>query len=524
MIKKNNPLSTVRQLLLISFISAILTAPIIFAQEHDKIQHEVSVSRVLVPLFAYDKNGNPVYDLKKEDILLTINGKRVEVLTLDRIQFEHDIETTKTIKTKVKRYIAPQPRVVFLVVDTMFNSFYGLKRAKRIVSRLIDKAAPGNQFVIMENSMFGGLKLLLGPESDKTKLKNALKKISRLPDKRSNSDTLDISVRNPYSNRSGNSNLTSKIERRHDKEKVKFFCGFMSKLKYSLETITNPKMVLLVSEGFSEVLFYEANPYIKGLVNYDSMLTDHIKKLVKEINDGGSVLYTIYSGRVKIVKNMGGKSSGSGKGSMDTGSYDFTVEDADLPISSDSGVESLRTIATASGGRLFDDIDERIITQIEKETAAYYIVSCTSPTNNNSMRFRVRSKRKDVRLNSLIKTKTNNQYSRLNKLQKKIFAMNVAMGNSWAVTAGNTTKAFYRWKNENKTKIQVTVPPEMNGRDVDLFLIQFKPEYQDPQIKMKKLKPSDNITFDFTYPKDNMSGYFVLIEPETTRVIFNRLK
>jgi hypothetical protein len=505
----------------------------IFSQEHEAIKHEVSVSRMLIPFYAYDSNGNPVYDLKKGELRLYINGEEVEITDFNRTVFAYDWETTKKVKVK-ERKIKPTPplqeRIVFLVIDTMFNSFYGIKRAKKICEELIDNNSfsLGSQFVIMENSLFGGLKLIGGPEKDKKRLKRFLKKIARLPEHISSELGNDVTVRNFSGGSSYASRVAKKIERWHQKERVKIFSSFLSQLKYSLEAIDQPKLIFLVSEGIEEILFFDSNPYVKEHIVSDTSMVDQIKKLVKEINEGGSLMYTIYSGRPKLYKTMYGTSS-AGKGGGGEGSEhdDFTLDQMSiLPFVRSSGVSSLKDIAVGSGAKFYDDVSERIVKEIHNSTAAYYELAFVPKAGSGStMGVKIKCKRKGVRIDSILQAKSNIDYINMKKIQKKVFAINVALKRSWAHTSKNTKEALYWWEDSRKKNILVQMPKEMNGRRIDVFFIWFEKDLTNPHITMESRTAADieTIAIEKKESDKNKSLYFVIVEPESTHCIYNRV-
>jgi hypothetical protein len=495
-----------------------------FPQEHEPIKHEVSVSRMLIPFYAYDSNGNPVYDLKQEELRLYINGEEVKITDFNRTVFAYDWETTKKVKV-TERKIKPAPpvqeRVVFLVIDTMFNSFYGIKRAKKICKQLIDNNSfsPGSQFVIMENSLFGGLKLIGGPEKDKKRLKKFLRKISRLPERISRESGDDVTVRNFSGGSSYAGRVAKKIERWHQKEKVKIFCGFLSRLKYSLEAINQPKLIFLV---------FDSNPYVREHIVSDTSVVDQVKKLVKEINEGGSLMYTIYSGRPKLYKTKYSTAS-AGKGGGGEGSEhdDFTLDQMSiLPFVRGSGVSSLKDIAVGSGAKFYDDVSERIVKEIHNSTAAYYELAFVPKTGSGStMGVKIKCKRKGVRIDSILRAKSNIDYINMKKIQKKVFAINVALKRSWAHTTRNTKEALYWWEDIRKKNILVEMPKEMNGRRVDIFFIWFDKDLTTPHITMESRTAADIETIALEQKKmdKNKRLYFVIVEPRSSQCIYNQV-
>ncbi|NIM16872.1 MAG: hypothetical protein GTO45_33220 [Candidatus Aminicenantes bacterium] len=501
-------------------------------QEYDAIKHEVSVTRLLIPLFAYDSRGNPVFDLKKEDLRLFIDGKVVEIRDLNLMQFEYSQEITKKIKEKRDRTAQLQDRLIFLVVDTMFNSVYGIRRAKKICKQLIESDSSGIQYVIMENSLFGGLKLLGGPETDKKKLKKFLKKIHMLPD-----TTTTAWSRNPSITQSTEASARWQKKERDgkiEKERIKYFCEFLASLKYSLQTISQPKMILLISEGIPELLFYEANPSVTKHAFVDTALLDQIKKAVKAINAGGGILYAVYSGRTNLaISHKSGDSSSSGKGeqiAIEDG--DFTVDDANIPIVDGSGIESLKALALGTGGRFFDDVTERMVKEIHKSTAAYYELAYSPGTVAHSvMRINIKCNRKGVKIDFPSRLESNINYIDMKKIQKKVVALNVVLKRNlnWTLAKEKTKKAQFLLPDQHKDKrvqrIQVKIPEEMNGRSVDIFLIRFDKDLQNPHITMKSRRVADLETIDIKQKETDKDKplYFVIIEPVSTSCIYNKI-
>ncbi len=510
---------------LLVFCLVILAPAFSSPQEHDPIKHEVAVSRLIIPVFAFDTSGSPVYDLKQEDLQLYINGKPVEISSLSRINFQYDEETTKTIKEKKIEPEAPvvQERIVFFIFDTMFNSFYGLKNGKKIVNKIVDSDPQQSQYVIMENSLFGGLNLVGGPETDKKKVKKLIKRVARVPEHNGVESDYDITSRSPLSYNNTNK-ILRRENRKFEKEKIKIFVDFLSRLKYSLEAIDQPKIVFLVSEGFPQILFYEANLNIQGHVSYDPTPFRMMKQLVKEINDGGSLMYTIYPGRVNLHQRPP-HSSSAAKGEQGvTPTFGFTLDDVFIPITRDSGIDSLKTMGVGSGGQFFEGSAERIIKEVHKSTAAYYELAFTPPSApGDSMRIKIKCRRKGVRVDSLVHTMRNKVYADMNQVQKKIFAINLVMGRNWANIEEKIKKGDYTWQNNEKTAIEVTIPENMKQRPVDIFIIQFEEDFKNPDIKMARKTVTGKEIIEIKKKKNKETLYFLIIEPQSTACIYNRI-
>jgi VWFA-related protein len=521
------PISSVKTktFFLLVFCLSLLALAFSSPQEHDPIKHEVAVTRLIIPVFAFDTSGNPVYDLKQDDIKLYINGKPVEISSFSRINFQYDEEKTKKEKKPKIEQEQPvvQERIIFFIFDSMFNSFYGLKNGKKIVEKLVDKDGQQSQFVIMENSLFGGLKLVGGPETDKIKVKKLIKAVARVPEFSAVQSDYDITSRSPLSYNSTNK-IIRREHRKFEKEKVKIFVEFLSRLKYSLEAIDQPKVIFLISEGFPQILFYEANLNIQGHVSYDPTPFRMMKQLVKEINDGGSLMYTIYPGRVNLQKRPPHSSApAKGAGGI-TPTFGFTLDDAFIPITRDSGIESLKTMGVGSGGQFFEGSAERIIKEVHKSTAAYYELAFTPRSDlGDNMRIKIKCQRKGVRVDSLVQTVRNKAYADMKRIQKKIFAINLVMGRNWTSMEEKIKKGNYTWQNNQRTAIEVKIPENMKLHPVDIFIIQFEEDFKNPDIKMARKMVTETEIIEIKKKENKEAVYFLIIEPESTSCIYNRI-
>jgi VWFA-related protein len=507
----------------------------------EKIQHEVAVDRMLIPVFAFDSKGNPVQDISMEELELYINGKPVPISSFNRILFKHDVETTKKKAGKSKKIpstpqINPQERIVILIFDNMYTSFYGIKRSKKVAKRLFESKNLG-KFVLLEHSMFGGLKLLGGPEDDPKKLKKFMKKLSRLPTREARSDSFDASSRHDgFDPQNDFGKLQRYEERKHQKLQVKFFVDFLAKLKYTLESINQPKIVFLLSEGFSEILFFEADPSIEYSLKYDADIPLRIQKLVKEINSGGSLIYSVYTGRIKTYKKLFNFAAPrkdnqihGQKGEMIVVNWNdlgVTLDDMDIPIARLSGVESMKSIAVGSGGQYIEGDVDGMVKTIQQTTSAYYELAFT-PTDNmgKNLKIKLKCKREGVNVNSLAQTKTRLDYKDLEKIQKKILAMNVVIKRNWIYNLGKTQIAAFKWTDNQKKRFTVQLPEEMKGRKLDFFMLHFDLSLKNPDIKMKSRVISDTEALDIDRKNHPVPGYsyFVIIDPETKNCIFNKL-
>jgi VWFA-related protein len=481
--------------LFILFLLLFLYLP---AQE--RLQYKVTVENVLVPLFVVDRSGTPVFDLTKEDLTVFVNGQPVEISHFFRYQFQYDREIKEKnieIKKPLPEMKRETERVFFIVIDRLYNSSTGLRRSKKIAVNLIRKGTLGDRFIIIENSLGRGLKYIGGPEESQNELITKVRKIS----------TMSRWGRNPHSTRDltnieGGSGyraispIRGKSAKLEYKNMVKHFSHTLAQLKYALKTITRPKVVFLISEGIAEALFRSTEERGETVV--------FLKKFIKAINQGGSVLYTINP--QAIEKSIDQRASGE---------------------------TSLSYLASESGGKYFAGSNiEKIVKRIKRTTAAYYEISLNfKPKANEKLKLDVKCRRPDVRVHTLVQFEANKPYHRMKLVEKKLFAFNVVTGGSWSRMVGHVEKVKARNIKKEKSSagkkytFDVDIPDFFQKDKIEAFSIRFDPKSQalDIQVNTHDLRGKNRLQFTIKgNRKENL--YIVFIEPTAPDCIFVELK
>ncbi len=82
--------------------------------------HKVQVDIKQVPIFAVDKEGNPVYDIKAEDLELKVNGTSTPISNLTPYDFARHRDKNKDAAAQEKRRQEPD-RVLFIIIDQVFS-------------------------------------------------------------------------------------------------------------------------------------------------------------------------------------------------------------------------------------------------------------------------------------------------------------------------------------------------------------------------------------------------------------------
>lgn len=457
-----------------------LTAQTEQEQEHKPLRYDVSVKALQVPFVAVDSRGRPVFDLKQEEFELYVNGKSVDILYLYGLAFgdaEITVEKEKeeaqpAVEVKAKPMPVKQViRLKFIIVDALFNSPLGLKNSKALARQLIENCAPQDRFVLLEIRL-GGLKYIAGPEPGGKPFLEHFDKLRKNPQK------LVWWNRPEHPHRAGldvERFLMEDAMKNARRDTVKMYLDAFEQFKNALRTIDNPKVTFLLSEGFAGHVddSFVKNPLQHRLFSYRGFE----KYMVKEVHEGGSVLQKVHVGRLRS--------------------------------------QHTRPLAA----------------WLNKSTAAYYeLFFNPGPRAGEKMNIRIKCKRREVRINAVAYKQKDKPYQKMNKVQKKLFAVNVATGQSYSRILGRVSRSSFKKMKEEKignetvVVIRVPIPDALKDRSVDLFALRFDDKYQDVDVAWSQRMAKEWETVTLPTKKNKKHLYFVIVEPSTAFCIYNKIR
>jgi VWFA-related protein len=490
--KFNKPILAAVPVLMLLLVLPYL---ILQAQEHKPLEYQVEVKATLVPLFVVDSRGNPVFDLKEEELELYVDGNRVDIYNMEVYRFETSEKVEETAKAREER--KDPSRVIFVVLDSLNSTFHGLDKSKRIAVELIERANPGDMFVVLEVTLQNGLKYLAGPEPRSDELIKKVKKLRMTPGQTVGEDFL--------------TEHAARIAVNH-------FVHSISQLKYALKTITKPKIMYLISEGISERTWereYGYQTYAASTVMF------YFGDLIKAINQGGCVFNVIYPGRVTSINEVSDR--------FFAPSIYMPPADWRMRLSSEW---MLKYVGIGSGGAFFNNPDVKdLVTSVKQVTSAYYELAFQE---KQGMKQRhnivVKSKRKDVIIHTLVFSEAEKDYKEMESVQKKVFAINVVTEGSWSRMVGKVQMTKYRTVQKQKQgkekyyKIEVPVPEEMRNKKADIFLLRFDKSYEHSDINLLDKELGEQEVLEIESKKGKSLLYFVIIDPESANTIYARVK
>jgi len=486
-------------------------------QEHNPLEYDVEVRAQIIPIYAVDTRGEPVLDLKEEDIEFFINGKpgKITLFTAYTMQEEVQKENNKPSPTgRLDLNLKKPRRINFMLIDSVSNTKAGIRHTKRIVEGIIKQSAPEESFVIMESHPFRGLLYIIGPETDKKKLIASLSKLSNIDANRSftlgemlkemgakpedlkaGSGGLDNSGRWSLSSNTvgepGNplaklildtGKNKSETDKQIYREILYNFYSTVSQMKYLFQSIPISKNVYLISGGVATDSLGTNFPYY-----YEFM-----GSAAQAINAGGSTLNIIDP----------------------------------IPWQSPRFTNSLKHIASVGGGKYFGGHKNfnTIISDIKKNTQAYYEISFF-PGTEKKIKIDVKCKRKDVTLNTINNLEKTNPYKDMSRFQKELFAINVVTGGSWSRMAGKIQKANFQAiqsSNSDVKRILIPIPEKMKGLNVDIMVMNMNPNTLKAQIDLTNQKAGSQVEMEVPIKKGKVQ-YILVVEPLSTRCLYNQV-
>ncbi len=488
----------------------------------DAGSHKVDVDIKQVPIFAVDKEGNPVYDIKPGDLELKVNGKSTPIANLTPYDFARHRDKTKDPSAQEKRRQDPD-RVLFIIIDQVFSDWKGIRHSKTIASDIVKKGAEGDFFILLLNTPDRGLKYLAGPINHKKKLLAKINSIQQLPpgrrgdlysttglttvtDKHDDARVFESEIETEREKTTSRSFSPTQLDHLKYRTDIQRFNSVLSQFKYALMTIDKPKIVFLISRGMARDSF-ETSPNTERIDSpyyFDAFLFEYFRNIGKYINQGGSVLYTINAEKVEQA--------------MDKGA---------------SGEYSLVEIARAAGGRYFASKSPATLSEnLNRNLSAYYELAFNPKTKDkdiSTLDLEITCKRKGIRLHTIKHGEIERPYHMMEKSQKKIFALNVVQKGNWSRMVGLVKKASAKRIKKDilgKTRVlsyRVNLPKEMQNKEVDIFTIKIDKKKQKYRIDVETRKVEDTAHINIKGGK-NQVLYFAVIEPKQVLCVYKQAK
>lgn len=463
-------------------LSIVLFLIVSFNVVPEKIVVEnIEVDWWILPVFAVDKDDNSVLDLKNEDIEIFINNRRIEHFTLYKRDF--NVEKEKMIKAEViKRPL--KRKIAFLIFDVAFTALENLGRSKVIAKDLIEKGSDSTSFVIMIVDPYAGLQYKAGPETDKEILSAIIDKEVKINERARSVEPAVTAIsgaqvtgkRGSKYGAGGMAFLSEEITSSLRNTNKNFYFSFES-LYYSLNQITDNKFIYFFSEGLS---FWSR----KSSRHSEEQYFRDLKKSADYMGKSGSVIFVI---------NPNGFESG-----------DINTQSGAGFSRIQAGPDSLKYIASESGGRYLRGNKKDLSERFEKMNRAYYEIafSDTGIPDGGKGEIEIRAKRKGINIHSLKTLEKRKNYSQMKKIEKEVLVLNLLSRNS-LFKPPVVVKGFNilsRSQKKDHIELKLELPGDHKRKYIDLFIVNtVSDDGSSDSVKMeKKLVPGNIVNLRIT--------------------------
>jgi hypothetical protein len=230
----------------------------------------VDVEIKMIPFYAVDAKGQPVYDLKQDEVELRVGGRPIALDTLDGYSMTPMAQTAGRPKGVVSKASSPSRHVIFLV-DSAFASGAGFRNARVVADRLLEDVPAVDRLYLLTHSAARGMesKLSATPadETGKARLRSELQKlvpeIHRLstdewaglaPTPRGKGGGRYSEV--PTSQWGGESGSMEGFARSEYEGIVRQLVGSLDLAAADLRRLPGPKLLLIFWEGLDPELFF----------------------------------------------------------------------------------------------------------------------------------------------------------------------------------------------------------------------------------------------------------------------------
>jgi len=477
-------LLTITMILLFAFPLLVVTQ-----EEKESIVEEVQVNWRQVPVFAVDKAGRPVRDLKPGDINVMLNGQPLTKFDLQKLAFSITEKGWDGYQpSPEKKQAVDRGKVMVLLFDNSMSSPVFIQRAKDIAKKVVLGVEENTRLILMSLEPLMGLNYIgeaTATLPNKTQLLGMIKKNVTPKNVNSGLNTRFIVRENlmlwvmgmvPYV-----SDTADGPQEFHRRKSTVYFDAFKS-LYFYLNSIKDNKMIYFFTEGIPR----SAMENIRGGA---SMYPLFIKEMAKDLGACGAVLF--------LINTMGVD--------QHTSTYQPLLDTTELIDSGSlvSGESMLRYLAVNSGAAYMEGVPDQIVERLENMHLAYYEISFPDPPQlkGNTMEITIKANQPDIIIHSLRSLGKQKLYAEMNDMEKNMLMLNLITvnplveGKMQAYNARTTTV-----KKGKKTVVyHVLIPPNYVNKTIDLYKYWVRNNQEVIQAEKESVQPqSDKLEIQFS--------------------------
>lgn len=506
------------------FCALVLSVAVAGAQEPPRFQEDkaIDVEVKIVPFYAVDVEGRPVYDLKPEEVEIRVGGVPVSLQSFDRYAVSGE-----GVRPSAGAPSLPAPRNVYFLFDIGFSSPAGLDTSRRLATDLVESWPGTDRLYLLVNDQ-QGLQTRLGPLAADRESKRAL--LAEIQGLKPEVRRLHLGLDSDFGPTVGSirgAGVGAQMEHNYDAMRgsargeyhgaARSFAESLEVLAGDLRRVSGPKLLLIFSQGVDPGLYFNGDSG-NGVGSDESIrvdtrrappLVDRFKKPLDALTDSGVLPLFVNTTQASVVDN------------------------------------AMRHMARTTGGLYLDGVDRRgLERRIAASTAAYYEAGF-QPTGPLLAAARagveIVVRRPGVKAWAPAAVRTRETYRGLNANERKLLVIDLISGGPEAQRArgpvrldthdlaGNPMKGTDASK--RSLRFNIDWPQELAARNLDFYNVILASSGKGQKARIVQFDQQEGVkTSDFGAIQaafedgdDSLWG-IVVIDPETDRAWFRRLR
>lgn len=517
-------------LLLLAGLCLGLPSPSWAQPSTETVGETVDVEIRLVPFYAVDEDGKPVFDLEQDEIELRLDGKPVAVDTFDAFVRE---ETAPANTAGEKPAAKAARRHVVLFFDTAFSSPRGFETGQDFAARTIAKLPEADLLYLVTHDFASGLKQRLGPlaatSSGKNKMLGEIAKLK--PEVGHITSETDFSMemvsRGSGTRRgapSGQKMVVDEPLRMTQQAQLegtaRGLADALQALADQFQRIHDPKLLVFLSQGIDPLLYWHGSDLKLAGVSETNVIVK------------GQAYTGIHKMFEKPMQQL-----------ADSGTMSLFVNVDDQAARQRISDHSMQHMARASGGLYLGGVDASLVSdRFARSTTAYYEAGfyLTGDPKLSRAALEVVVNRPGVRTWSAGGIKTRETWRGLSEEARRLLIVDLVEGESRArkpvkLTLQNLPGSVQGGRTAAGTTLlhfQAGWPRELAGRKIDLYNVLLEPTRRagspnvlrfDRQEGTSIAGAADQIAMELPGKAAYVWG-IVAVEPATGRAWFRRFQ
>jgi hypothetical protein len=488
----------------------------------------VDVNIRIVPFCAVDAAGKPLYDLRQDEVELSIGGRAVPVDTLDR-----SAAGPAGMAGTAGKLSPPTPgpaRTVVFLLDSAFTSPSGVRNARLVAEKLLREIPEGQHLSLWFHSAAHGLEQKVASvDADQRGRRRFLDALGRLMPEVDRLDTgsnpelgysMGSAPKSRGSQLNGMVNSVQTTARSEYEGVARELAGALDFMAAELRHLRGPKLFLVFWQGLDSDLFFQGDmgmhpatgdAYVVGGQRYGPLMT-HFTAPLRAIGDSGAMTVFVNA------------STPEGVGS-----------DADGPI---------RQMAQTAGAFYAGGADaESVAERVAATTAACYEAGFYIRGRATAARepVEVAVKRPGARTWAPAALRLRDTWETLTATEKKLLILDLAAGGPKAQRGpvllsveqlGGTVQSRPEGRGGRRLRYQAAWPAALAGKELDLYNVALaRPAAGEKTPRLLKFDLHEKAAAGAADPlevdlgkSDRLIWAIVAVEPATGRAWYRRLE